>query len=297
MPGRKNRPLKSPRKARAAKRHTPPAPETPEPFVPTVAPPGFGEWSALGTELAAIGPHRILIAMRIARAAATGGVGVSVEEEDQLAAWFAAVVRMAVERAGEHAAAAIWYALIGDYMRAPDRRRPARCPSIGAMSCSPGDRDFVRSLEAAAPGYMRTAIAGASPAEVDTLRAIVRADKRTLDEFRPWGVSLVEGRPAHDDLEAARATLIRRDLPNLAACDGFERWAGGSSDAAAEHDIPPVIRIGAVAWLARVALHEDGIPDPDPGRARRIELLRRHEEVGELDMAGRGGAPREERAA
>lgn len=41
------------------------------------------------------------------------------------------------------------------------------------------------------------------------------------------------------------------------ASNGFEAWAHGFSSVVAKHAIPPVARIGAVAWLARVALHEE----------------------------------------
>ncbi|HWU90542.1 MAG TPA: hypothetical protein VN253_24925 [Kofleriaceae bacterium] len=148
----------------------------------------------------------------------------------------------------------------------------------------PGDRDFVTALEAAAPGYMRTAIAGASTDEIAMLRAIVRADAATLDGFRPWGIPLVDDHRSYEDLETARATLIRRNLSNVAACRGVEAWARGSGIATAEHSIPPVLRIGAIAWLALMTLREDEIPDPDPVRARLLAILRSQKEMSESDM-------------
>jgi hypothetical protein len=48
-----------------------------------------------------------------------------------------------------------------------------------------------------------------------------------------------------------------------------------------------VVRIGAIAWLAKVALHEHEIPDPDPARARQIAILRRHEKVQDPDKPAR----------
>src|SRR5262249_51099178 len=163
-------------------------------------------------------------------------------------------VHTAIARGGERAAVAIWYALIGDFVRSPDHSRLPRCPSIGAISLCPGTEEFLVAFQAAVPDYMRTAIAGASSEEVDTLRRIVRASEQALDEFRPWGVDLVDDHPSHEDLGVARATLARRHLSNVAACRGFEAWANGSSNAVGEYDIPPVLRIGAIAWLARVAL-------------------------------------------
>jgi len=192
MPGRNNCPRKPPRKTHVARHHA--APPTKPP--PLLEPPP--EWSALGTELAAIGPHRIALALRVARAAAAGGAGVSPEEEQQLAAWMAGIVDLAVARGGKHAAAAIWHVLAGDFVRAPDALRPPRCPSMAALKQRPGDRDFAEALRAAAPGYMRTAIAGASPDELATLRAIVSAGDATLDGFRPWGISAADDHSAHD---------------------------------------------------------------------------------------------------
>ncbi|HWU91465.1 MAG TPA: hypothetical protein VN253_29560 [Kofleriaceae bacterium] len=56
------------------------------------------DWAALGADLAALGPHRIRIAMLIARAVL--GRGVSPEEDDQLAAWLTRIIVELVARAG-----------------------------------------------------------------------------------------------------------------------------------------------------------------------------------------------------
>ena len=41
--------------------------------------------------------------------------------------------------------------------------------------------------------------------------------------------------------------------PPPEACSGFADWADGFAGMIAEHALPPVLRIDAVAWLARVA--------------------------------------------
>ncbi len=51
--------------------------------------------------------------------------------------------------------------------------------------------------------------------------------------------------------------LTRRRLSNTAACGGFADWAHGFAGLVAEHAIPPVFRIGAIAWLASVALRDE----------------------------------------
>jgi hypothetical protein len=56
--------------------------------------------------------------------------------------------------------------------------------------------------------------------------------------------------------------LTCRQRSNTEACSGFVDWAQGFAAMVAEHALSPVLRIGAVAWLARVALR------PDEGVAR-----------------------------
>ena len=60
----------------------------------------LADWNELGAELAARGPHRIVIALHAARAAATGGAQLTTHEEEQIAAWFAGVVDEAIRRGG-----------------------------------------------------------------------------------------------------------------------------------------------------------------------------------------------------
>jgi hypothetical protein len=212
------------------------------------------EWDELGQKLAAFGAHRVALALHAARTVVLGGIGVSTDEEDAIARWFAGIVDEAIDRGDEHAAGAIWFLLMGDWQRASDHHRLARCPAIAAMLRSPGELGFVAALRAAAPSYARTVIAGAGPDEIATLRAIVRADDAALDEWRPWGVSLVDDHPASEDLENARQILTSRHLTNRKACNGFSRWANGMASAVAEHAVPGVYRLGAIAWFAKVAL-------------------------------------------
>ena len=65
----------------------------------TLAPPGFAEWAALGTELAKR-PHRLALALRVACAAAGGGAELTSHEEDELCSWFRGVVDLAIEHTG-----------------------------------------------------------------------------------------------------------------------------------------------------------------------------------------------------
>jgi hypothetical protein len=51
--------------------------------------------------------------------------------------------------------------------------------------------------------------------------------------------------------------LTCRQLSNAEACSGVADWAHGFAGMVAEHAIPPVFRIGASAWLARVALRDE----------------------------------------
>jgi hypothetical protein len=119
---------------------------------------------------------------------------------------------------------------------------------------------FVAKLRAAAPGYVHTAIAYASDAEIDELGEIVRAAAHALEEYRPWGIDFTAEGPASESLADARAMLTYRHLSTAEACSGFADWAHGFAGMVAEHAIPPVFRIGAVAWLARVALRsQEGV--------------------------------------
>jgi esterase/lipase superfamily enzyme len=52
--------------------------------------------------------------------------------------------------------------------------------------------------------------------------------------------------------------LTCRELSNGEACSGFADWVHGLAGMVAEHAIPPVFRVGAITWLARVALRPQG---------------------------------------
>jgi hypothetical protein len=89
------------------------------------------------------------------------------------------------------------------------------------------------------------------------LRKIVRADDVALEGYRPWGPDFAEGSPAAVSLESARSLLTRRQLSNAEACSGLAEWAHGFAGAVIEHALPPVFRVGAIAWFARVALRDE----------------------------------------
>ena len=88
------------------------------------------------------------------------------------------------------------------------------------------------------------------------LREIAGADEQTLDEFRPFGTcaNLTEDRAPWEDLEDARSTLTARYPSSDDVSSGVCAWASGMASAAHEHALTPVLRVGAIAWLAHVAL-------------------------------------------
>ncbi len=51
---------------------------------------------------------------------------------------------------------------------------------------------------------------------------------------------------------------VARPLSIAEACHGVADWSDGFASAAAGLVIPPVLRIGVIAWLARVALRPAG---------------------------------------
>jgi hypothetical protein len=232
-----------------------------------VGPPSLNDWSALGVELARH-PHRLALALHVARAATSGGGRLTSHEEDQIATWFGDVVAEGIahtggitvdERGGTDNifARAGWYVLHTDRIRDARRRGSSRCPSLDEVPC-PGDPGFVDSLRAAAPGYVRTVIAGATKDEIDELATLLTLDARTLDErYRPFAGPFTEDVHPAETYERALADLTRRYFTNEDVCSGVEGWAAAFAMAAHDHDIPPVSRIGAVVWLARVALHRE----------------------------------------
>ena len=234
------------------------------------------EWAQLGAKLGALGPHRLSIAARAATAAA-GSRGVTAEEEEHITHWFGGIVDDALRRGGLPAAAAIWAVLAGDSHVDPVNVRAARCPAVAEVPAPPRgfafepaetggpgeatlDPDevtaFLAKLRAAAPRYVHTAIACASDDDLHDLRELTVADERALEEFRPWGVDLADA-PATEALEDARSMLTYRQLSSAEACSGFADWAQGFAGMVTEHALPPVVRIGAIAWLARVALRAE----------------------------------------
>lgn len=232
------------------------------------------EWAQLGAKLAALGPHRLAIAARAATAAATGGRGITAEDEAHIAQWFGDIVDEAIGAGGLSAAVAIWMLLAGDRHADPAGGWVARCPAIAEVPLPPqefafesGELDglgaalldpdevteFLTKLRAAAPGYVHTAVAGASADDLRDLREITVADARALEEFRPWGVDIGADSPA-EALEDARSMLIYRQPSSAEVCSGFADWAYGFAGMVTEHALSPVLRIGAITWLARVVL-------------------------------------------
>jgi hypothetical protein len=237
------------------------------------------EWAQLGARLAALGPHRLPIAARAATAAADGGRSATAEDEERIAQWFGGIIDEAILRGGLPAAVAIWTVLVGDSYADPLGGRTVRCPAMAevlpppsAFAFEPGESGgsdevaldpaeveaFLAKLRAAAPRYVHTAVACASEADLHDLREITTADVRGLEEFRPWGVDLGADGLATAALEDARSMLTYRHLSNTEACSGFADWAHGFAGMVAEHALSPVLRIGAITWLARVALRAEG---------------------------------------
>ena len=269
-PDRKHRRLDACRKPHVERRHAEPPPHEP-PVAPTrrhaelpsheaaAIPPELREWAGLGAELAALGPHRLAIAAHAARAAAAGGAAVGAGEEEQIAAWLAGIVDEAIRRGGgsgddrDETAAAIWHVLAGDWHRDPEREHAARCPAVAAAP-RPGAPGFLVALRAAARGYVYTAVAGASADDIAELRELRAASDDDLESYRPWGLVDTDDPPAAALLELALASLTLRRPTCAEICSGFGGWARGSAQAALEHTLSPVDRIGAIAWLARVAL-------------------------------------------
>lgn len=219
---------------------------------------GLTAWAALGADLAAKGPHRLTLGEHVARAAATGGIGMNLHEEDLCVAFFEDLLDQAHTLGGDEAAAAIWAILVADSHRHPTESRRARCPAVEAMRQAPGEPGFLMALRSALGGYVRTAIAGASESEIAELRGLMLARVDIIEETgRPW--SRVFGADesnshAADLLEPALDHLTRRKPTTAQLCSGVGSWAGAFAQIATEHTIPPVVRLRAIVWLVRVAL-------------------------------------------
>jgi hypothetical protein len=162
--------------------------------VPALAPAGFAAWTALGIELAAIGPHRLRIAAHAARAAASSPARLTPQEEEQVAAWFTEIVDEAIRRGAgsgddsDETAAAIWHLLIGDWHLDPQRVCPARCPAVAQVPC-PGAPGFLAKLRASAAGYVHSTIASASADDIAELCCLLIANDDDLEAYRPWARS------------------------------------------------------------------------------------------------------------
>jgi hypothetical protein len=221
-------------------------------------PPDLTEWTALGASLLALpnGAHRVALAMRTARAAASGGIEIGVDEARAMEQWLVDTIDLAIASGGENAASAIWYVISGDWQHDPSAIRSVRCPSAAMIETGAGERRFVAALRTHAPMYIRTVMSGASQRDVALLREIVGADEQALDELHPFGTcaNLTEDRAPWEDLEDARAILTARYPSPDDVCSGVCAWASGMAAAAHKYALTPVLRIGAIAWLARVAL-------------------------------------------
>jgi hypothetical protein len=226
---------------------------------------GAAPAAALGVEVAALSPHRRALAMHLV-VQNTNGAAIAAEEEDRIAKFFGDALDRAVALTGgsqpnspgsesrdtNPAAAAIWFLLIAD--RAHGRSARPRCPVLNAVSC-PGEAGFLTEMRAGVEGYARTALATATERDLDLLRRILIATPEEIDELcRPLGTYFGEDVPDEAGRDAALQNLPRRYATNEQICSGVEGWASWYSDERAEHDIPPVYRLAAVAWLAHVAL-------------------------------------------
>jgi hypothetical protein len=270
-------PARSRKPAHVKRRHGPDAAAPPQKSIQpddvsaerSTNPPGLAEWTAFGASLLALpnGAHRIALAMRTARAASSGGVEIGADDARAMEQWLADTIDLAIARGGENAAAAIWYVLAGDWQQDPSSVRPARCPAVAMIEAGPGEPGFVEVLRTRAPMYIRTMMSSASKRDVALLREIVGADEQTLDEFRPFGAFThpTEDCAPWEELDDARAALTARYPSSDDVCSGVCAWASGMASAAYEHALNPVLRIGAIAWLARVALA--GIVQPVTGGA------------------------------
>jgi hypothetical protein len=268
-PSRQPRKPKAPKPSHARQRHAvDAAPEpSPDPAPPVVEPSLPDQWNALGARLASH-PHRLALALHVARAATSGG-RITLPDEDTLASWFAEIVDEGIRQTGgiavdEHNnqsnafASAAWYVLHTDAIRDARRRaRWSRCPSMAEVPC-PDAPGFVDALRAAAPGYVRTVIAGANQNELAELAALRTMDVGTLDErYRPFSAPYSEDVHHAETYERALANLTRRYYTNDDICEGVESWACAFAQMAHEADIPPVFRLGVCAWLARAGLRLD----------------------------------------
>lgn len=226
------------------------------------------EWGMLADALRDH-PHRLAVALHVAGAAATGGGKLTPDEEHEIVRRFDEILDEGIRRTGgsrstrlgDHTnafAEAVWSILISDSHRSPDGLMSARCPAIATMGICPGESGFVATLRRVAPGYVRTAIAGASAAEIAELRELLEAGD--TEAYAPFGGPFGAYKRNSRSLASAMATLARRRASNTEICSAVHAYAAGYARLASKHTIPPVARIGLIAWLARAALHEPPPP-------------------------------------
>jgi hypothetical protein len=237
-----------------------------EQAAPTIA---SEEWIQLGSDLAKepSGEHRLALALHAAEAA-TKGSGMPPDEEERLVAHFVALFDRAVNLTGgprpgfegdprrDHnlAAETIWYVLVGDRFTTVPW---PRCPVVDAAGC-PGDPGWLEGMRAAVGGYVRTTIAGATEDDLEALRHLAAATDDEIEDYRPFASTFGEDAPRPELLVDAMADLTRRRATNAQICSGVDNWASAFELAVNEHAIPPVSRLGAIAWFVQVALREEG---------------------------------------
>ena len=100
-------------------------------------------------------------------------------------------------------------------------------------------------------------LASACGEDVDEIRKLARAGVDELDEYRPFaGPYVIGDTPATEKMERALRDLTRTRPTTDQVCSGFEDWARAFEQISREHNVHAVNRIGAVVWLAKVALAE-----------------------------------------
>lgn len=216
-------------KPQIAKRHAGPLVEPPPPIELTTAP-GFDGWSKLDAKLAALGPHRLMIAAHAARAAASGGTCLPSREEEQIAAWFTSIVEEANRSGGssmddsDQTGAAIWHVLNGDWHRDSERVCSVRCFVVAEVPCR-GTPGFLASLRAAAAHYVHTIVAGTSADDISELRSLLTTIDDGLEAYPLCGLVDAEDAPASEFLEPALANMTLRSPTSAEVCGGFSGWA------------------------------------------------------------------------
>jgi hypothetical protein len=222
-------------------------------------------WMALGTSIAAAGPHRLALAAHVA-AQNTLGPTIAAEEEEEIVRYFGDAIERAVALTGgpqpnfpggesrdtSPASAAVWFLLQAD--RAHGRSLVCRCPAIETVP-PPGDAGHLAAMRAGVEGYARTVLSSCTESDLALIRRIVDGAPEEIDELcRPLGTYFGEDCPDESGRDAALENLPRRYATNGEICAGVEGWASWFSDERAEHDIPPVYRLAVIAWLAYAAL-------------------------------------------